>query len=75
MRGLTSRFARSLERLETAADDAAAASSYASLAALSGQIHKALESIGKMQGVYSDAPTGVEAPRFSINIMLPDTAT
>jgi hypothetical protein len=71
LRGLTSRFARSLERLEGAADAAAEQSSYAALAALSGQIHKALESMGKMQGLYEEPNAETAAAKFSINIVLP----
>src|ERR1039458_7577712 len=54
--GLLERLARSLERLEGAADTAAGENLHMPLAALSGQLHRGIESAAKIQGLYTDAP-------------------
>ncbi|MEO6022702.1 MAG: hypothetical protein ABIP64_06240 [Burkholderiales bacterium] len=71
--GLLGRLARSLERLEGAADSAAADNLHASLAVVSGQIHRGIETAGKLQGLY-DEPEVRRQPSFSITINLPNPA-
>lgn len=66
--GLLSRLARSLDRLDGAADQAARSETYVALAALSGQLHKGIEAAAKMQGQYAQQTEG--KPNFSINISL-----
>jgi len=67
--GLLERLARSLERLEGAADAAAGSEMHGALAALSGQIHRGVEAAGKLQGFYS-SDDGQDRPSFSIQINL-----
>jgi len=68
--GLLERVARSLDRLDGAADKAATDNLHAALAAVSGQLHKGVETAAKLQGIYSDAaPSAGE--KFSIKIVLP----
>jgi hypothetical protein len=68
--GLLERLARSLERLEGAADSAASESQHMPLAALSGQLHRGIESAAKIQGLYAEPkPPGVAG--FSLSIVLP----
>ena len=65
--GLLERLARSLERLEGAADTAAGENLHMPLAALSGQLHRGIESAAKIQGLYTDAPP-IGEPKFSLTI-------
>jgi len=65
---LLERIARSLERLEKAADGAAASDLYVPLAGLSGQLHKAVETAAKLQGIGNEPV--VEQSRVSVNIVL-----
>ncbi|MFZ4606419.1 MAG: hypothetical protein ACOYM5_09190 [Caulobacter sp.] len=71
--GLLERLARSLERLEGAADAAAGNEMHGALAALSGQIHRGVEAAGKLQGLYSE-PEAKGGSAFSINIVIPPAA-
>lgn len=71
MQGLMERLARSLERLEQAADSAAGNELHGALAALSGQIHRGIEATAKLQGLYAE-PEVQDRERFSITINLPD---
>lgn len=70
LNGLLDRLARSLERLEEAADSAAADNLHASLAVVSGQLHRGIEAAGKLQGLYAEPEVQRQAP-FSITINLP----
>ena len=72
LNGLLDRLARSLERLEGAADTAAGDNLHAALAAVSGQLHRGIEVAGKLQGLYAEPETQRQAP-FSITINLPST--
>lgn len=67
---LLDRLARSLDRLEGSAQVAAADGLHASLAALSGQLHRGVETAAKLQGLYSEAPPTGQQERFSITIDL-----
>ena len=55
--GLLERLARSLERLEGAAATAADDGLHMPLAALSGQLHRGIESAAKIQGMYARPAT------------------
>lgn len=68
---LLGRLTRSLDRLEGAADSAAVEGLHAALATVSGQLHRGIETAGKLQGLYSD---GDQSPRekFSIQILIPE---
>ena len=70
LHALLERVARSLDRLEGSAQVAAADGLHASLAALSGQLHRGVETAAKLQGLYSDAPQAQQQERFSITINL-----
>jgi hypothetical protein len=72
LKGLLARLGRSLERLETAADSAAAVNAYASLAALSGQLHRGVEAAGRLQGLGMVQVDG--GSLFAINIVVPESA-
>jgi hypothetical protein len=63
---LLERLGRSLERLEGAADHAAADNLHTSLAAVSGQLHRGIETAAKIQGLGAEQAS--EGPRFSIII-------
>jgi hypothetical protein len=63
--GLLGRLARSLERLESAADTSLADNIPTALAAVSGQLHRGIETAAKMQGLYVE-PVQPAAPTFSI---------
>jgi len=67
---LLERVARSLDRLEGSAKVAASDGLYASLAALSGQLHRGVETAAKLQGLYSETPAQQEG-RFSVQIVIP----
>jgi len=67
--GLLEISARSLRRLDKAADKAADGSMYAQLAAVSGQLHKAIEAAAKLQGLYSESAPG--GPSLSVTFNLP----
>lgn len=70
--GLSARVARALDRLEGAADGAAAGSAYSALAALSGQLFRGVETSGRLHGLYGDGKArGEEAQTFTVNIILP----
>ena len=69
--GLLDRLVRSLDRLEGSAQVAAADGLHASLAALSGQLHRGIEAAGKLQGFYSDAQQVQPQDKFSIRIVIP----
>ena len=69
--GLLDRLARSLDRLEGAADAAAGESLHAALAAVTGQLHKGVETAAKLQGLYTDSDQPARE-KFSITINLPD---
>jgi len=71
LNGLLDRLARSLERLEGAADMAAGDNMHAALAAVSGQLHRGIETAGKLQGLYAE-PEVQRQPPFSITINLPN---
>ena len=68
---LMGRLARSLERLEVAADTAASSNLHQSLAALSGQLHRGIESAAKIQGLYAEPAVADGLPRFSLTITVP----
>lgn len=68
--GLLDRLARSLDRLEGAADMAANDNLHSALAAISGQLHRGIEGAAKLQGLYAEPETQHQS-RFSINIVLP----
>lgn len=68
--GLLDRLVRSLDRLEGAADAAANGNMHSALAAVSGQLHRGLESAAKMQGLYAEAEVQQQT-KFSINIVIP----
>lgn len=70
--GLLGRLARSLERLEAAADTSLAGNTPTALAAVSAQLHRGIETAAKMQGFYAEAAPS-SAPGFSIVFRLPDT--
>jgi hypothetical protein len=72
--GLLDRLARSLERLEGAATAAADSGLHVPLAALSGQIHRGIESAAKIQGMYAE-PQPEGGPRLSVTITIPDGFT
>lgn len=63
--GLLGRLARSLERLEAAADTSLADNTPTALAAVSGQLHRGIETVAKMQGLYV-AAAEPRAPAFNI---------
>ncbi|TCZ53949.1 hypothetical protein [Roseicella aquatilis] len=63
--GLLGRLARSLERLEAAADTSLAENAPTALAAVSAQLHRGIEAAAKMQGIYAEAAPPA-APAFSI---------
>ena len=67
--GLLGRLARSLERLEAAADRSLAENTPGALAAVSGQLHRGIETAAKMQGLYVEAAPPA-APTFSITFKL-----
>ena len=71
---LMGRLARSLERLEVAADSAAGSDLHQSLAALSGQLHRGIESAAKIQGLYAEPAATDGPPRFSLTITMPSAA-
>ena len=73
--GLLDKLVRSLDRLEGSAQVAAADGLHASLAALSGQLHRGIEAAGKLQGFCSDTPQAQQGEKFSVQIILspPDT--
>lgn len=70
LNGLLDRLARSLRRLETAADMAAGDNLHVALAAVSGQLHRGIEAAGKLQGLYAEPEVQRQTP-FSITINLP----
>lgn len=72
--GLLDRLARSLERLEGAADAAAGEGLHGALAAVSGQLHRGIETAAKVQGLYAE-PQPPNEPRFTVNIMIPGGQT
>lgn len=72
--GLLDRLVRSLDRLEGNAQVAAADGLHASLAALSGQLHRGIEAAGKLQGFYSDVQQVRPEEKFSVQIILPQPA-
>jgi hypothetical protein len=63
--GLLGRMARSLERLEAAADLSLAENTPTALAAVSAQLHRGIETAAKMQGLYAE-PAQPAAPAFSV---------
>lgn len=68
--GLLNRVARSLDRLEGAADTAANDNLHSALAAVSGQLHRGIEAAAKLQGLYAE-PDVQQHAKFSINIVIP----
>lgn len=70
--GLLNRLVRSLDRLEGAADAAANDNLHSALAAVSGQLHRGVESAAKLQGLYAE-PEAQQQNKFSINIVIPPT--
>jgi len=68
--GLLDRLARSLDRLEGAADTAANDNLHSALAAVSGQLHRGVETAAKLQGLYGE-PEAQQQVKFSVNIVLP----
>ena len=73
LNGLLDRLARSLARLEGAADMAAGDNLHAALAAVSGQLHRGIETAGKLQGLYAEPEVQRQTP-FSITINLPSSS-
>ena len=71
---LLDRLARSLDRLEGSAQVAHSDGLHASLAALSGQLHRGVETAAKLQNFYSEPQTH-QAEKFSISICLPQLDT
>lgn len=72
LQALLGRVAKSLERLEASADDAAEKKLPTALAAVSGQLHKGIEVAAKLQGI--GTPDSIPAgPTFSISIHLPQS--
>jgi hypothetical protein len=70
--GLTRKLADTLDRLEAVADVAAGKGHAAALATISGQISRALELAGKLNGHFKDRPAGdLERPHFQITITVP----
>jgi len=69
--GLLDRLTRSLDRLEVAADSAAVEGLHASLAAVTGQLHKGVETAARLGGFCSDNQQ-TAGEKFSIQIILPD---
>lgn len=69
--GLVERLARSLDRLEGAAIAAADDNLHSALAAVSGQLHRGVESAARLQGMYAE-PEAHNQPKFSINIVIPN---
>jgi hypothetical protein len=69
--GLLDRVARSLERLETAAEGAAAGSLHVPLASLSAQLHRGVETAAKLQGMYTEGPSDGQSG-LTVNISLPE---
>jgi hypothetical protein len=72
---LMERMARSLERLENGAISAADENLHAAHAGLAAQLHRGIESVGKLRGYYNDSPAQSGAERFSISINLPQIDT
>lgn len=68
--GLLDRLVRSLDRLEGAADVAANDNLHSALAAVSGQLHRGVESAAKLQGLYAE-PAVQQQTKFSISIVIP----
>jgi transposase-like protein len=60
--------ARSLNRLETAADDAAVDGMHMALAALSGQLHRGVETVAKLTGVTKEPEQ--RANQFAVQFVL-----
>lgn len=71
--GLLDRLVRSLDRLEGAADAAANDNLHSALAAVSGQLHRGVESAAKLQGLYAE-PEVRQHSKFSINIVIPNSS-
>jgi hypothetical protein len=71
--GLLGRLARSLERLEAAADNSLVENTPTALAAVSAQLHRGIETAAKMQGLYAERAQSA-APAFSITFKLPEAA-
>jgi hypothetical protein len=71
--GLMARLARSLERLEGSADTAAGQNLHNALAAVSGQLHKGIETAAKIQGLYAEPALEGDA-RFQLVINVPTAA-
>lgn len=70
---LLGRLARSLDRLEVAADAAATDNLHSALAAVSAQLLRGVEAAAKLQGIYAEPLVQREA-KFSINIVIPHAA-
>lgn len=70
---LVSRLSRSLERLEQAADNAADGQLHSALTAVSGQLHRGVETAAKLQGLYVE-PVAQQRSTFSIKIIFPEGA-
>jgi len=68
--GLLERVARSLDRLEGAADAAATDNLHSALAAVSGQLHRGVEAAAKLQGIGA-MPAVQQETKFSISIVVP----
>jgi hypothetical protein len=64
-----------LDRLENGAITAAGDDLHAAHAGLASQITRAVEAVGKITGVYNDAPQAAQNERFSIQIVLPQVGT
>jgi hypothetical protein len=69
--GLVDTLARSLDRLERAADSAASDKAVAALAAVSGQLHKAVEVAARLAGLNKspDDAAAAAAPKYSLRIV------
>lgn len=70
--GLLERLARSLERLEAAADKTAADNLPAALAAVSGQLHRGIEAAARIQGLYAEPKPAGEGAGLTVIINVPD---
>ena len=70
---LVERLARSLDRLEGAAIAAADENLHSALAAVSGQLHRGVESAARLQGMYAE-PDAHQQTKFSINIVIPSAS-
>ena len=67
---LMHRLKRTLDRLETSAEDAGSDKLHVALAALSGQLLRGIDTAAKIKGLYTGTPAGGQ-PGLTVNITLP----